>query len=140
MAMYSIGGKILDVFDDIGLKQLASTPYLEKVGKLQMGDPSKLAQVDDRGFGVVFITKTGEFVRKYPVNDFTNTVLSNIYFEMNHGKLPPEAQVAAATQIKEASRLFGFEPSEAVTKYAADDSVEGHHYVHLSKVSGDAGR
>lgn len=140
MAMWSIGGKVLDVYDDIGLKQLAASPYFEKVGSLQMGDPEKLPGIDDRNFGVIFITKAGEFVRKFPINDSTNTVLSNIYFEMNHGKLPPEAKVAAATQIKQATKLAGYKPLPAVEKYAAEDSVEGSHYIHLSKVSGDAGK
>jgi hypothetical protein len=140
MAMWSIGGKILDVYDDVGLKQLAASPYFEKVGSLQMGDPDKLSGVDDRSFGVVFITKKGEFVRKFPLNDSTNIALSNVYFEMNHAKLPPEAKVAAATQINQASKLAGYKPLPAVEKYAAAESVEGSHYIRLAKISGDAGQ
>lgn len=133
--MISIGGKVLDVFDDPGLKLLASSPYFEKVGALEMGDPSKLQELEDRQFGVVFLTKKGETIRKYPLNDLTNTALSNIYFEMTSDKLPPEAKVAAATQIKAASETFGFQPLPAVEKFAVDESVEGRNYVQLSKVA-----
>ncbi len=132
--MWTIGGKILDVYDDVGLKLLAGSPYLEKVGSLPMGDPSDLPDLEDRQFGVIFITKTGETVRKFPLNDMTNTVLSNVYFELTHDKMPPEAKVAAATQIRDASKLAGITVTPAVEKYAADVSVEGDHFVYLTKV------
>jgi hypothetical protein len=136
--MMSLGGKVIDVFDDPGLKLLASSPYFEKVGSLEMGDPSKLQELEDRQFGVVFLTKKGETIRKYPLNDFTNTVLSNVYFELTHDKLPPEAKVAAATQIKAASEVFGFVPLPLVEKFAAEGSVDGRNYVSLEKVSSQA--
>lgn len=132
---WSIGGKVLDIYDDPNLALLASSPHFQKVGSLELGDPARLKDLEDRQFGVVFITKKGEFIRKYPLNDYTNAVLSNVYFEMTHEKLPPEAKVAAATQIKEASEVFGFKPVETVTKYAADESVAGRNYVRLDKVA-----
>lgn len=132
---YSLGGKILDIFDDPGMKLLATSPYFDKVASFPMGDPEKLSTVDDRKFGVIFVTKTGEFIRKYPLHDQTHTVLSNIYFEMCHDKLPPEAKVAAATQILEASKLYGANPLPAVMEFAAEEPLEGQHYVYLSKVA-----
>lgn len=133
---WSIGGKVLDIFDDTDLGILASSPYFEKVASLPMGDPDILTTLEDRHFGVVFLTKKGEAIRKYPLNDVTNAVLSNIYFEMTHDRLPPEAKVAAATQIRDASVVFGFAPMAAVLKYAADESLEGRNYVRLDKVAG----
>lgn len=137
---WSIGGKILDIYDDPNLGLLAASPYFEKVGSLPMGDPDVLASLEDRQFGVVFLTKKGEAIRKFPLNDFTNAVLSNVYFEMTHDRLPPEAKVAAATQIKDASAIFGFDAVPAVLKYAADESLEGRNYVHLGKVAKSAGQ
>jgi hypothetical protein len=136
--MISIGGKIIDVFDDPGLRLLASSPYFEKVGSLELGDPSKLGDLEDRQFGVVFLTKKGETIRKYPLNDFTNTALSNVYFEMTADKLPPEAKVAAATQIKAASEVFGFSPLPLVERFAAEESAAGRNYVSLEKVASRA--
>lgn len=133
--MISIGGKTIDVYDDPGLKLLVSSPLFEKVGSLTLGDPAKLVDLEDRQFGVVFLTKKSEAIRKFPLNDFTNAVLSNIYFDMTCEKLPAEAKVAAATQIKEASAIFGFQPLPAVEKYAAEESLEGRNYVHLHKIA-----
>jgi hypothetical protein len=133
--MMSLGGKVIDVFDDPGLKLLASSPYFGKIGSLELGDPSKLGDLEDGQFGVVFLTKKGDTIRKYPLNDFTNTALSNIYFEMTADKLPPEAKVAAATQIKAASEVFGFAPLPLVEKFAVDVSATGRNYVSLEKVA-----
>lgn len=136
---WSIGGKILDIYDDPNLGLLAASPFFEKVGSLSMGDPDALVNLEDRQFGVVFLTKKGEAIRKYPLNDFTNAVLSNVYFEMTHDRLPPEAKVAAATQIKDASAVFGFEAVPAVMKYASEESLEGRNYVRLDKIAQRSG-
>jgi hypothetical protein len=138
--MFSVGGKVLDFYDDLGLKLLSGSSYLEKVASLPVGDPEKLTTLDDRQFGVIFLTKKGEAIRKYPLNDLTNTALSNVYFDLTHEKLPPEAKVAAATMIKKACELFGVACAPAVSKYAADDLDDGRNYVHLDKVAQAAGR
>jgi hypothetical protein len=136
---YSLGGRILDLFDDLGLKLLGGSPYFEKVASLPVGDPSKLASLDDRHFGVIFLTKKGEAFRKYPLNDLTNTVLSNVYFDLAHAQLPVEAKVAAATRIKQACELFGVGLTPAVDKFAAEDLPEGRQYVNLHKVASSSG-
>lgn len=130
---FSLGGKTFDVTDDVGFRLLAGSPYFDKVAHLPLSDPDQLSSLEDDQFGVVFLTKRGEAVRKYPLNDQTNTILSNVYFDLTHEKLPPEAKVAAATKIKEASELFGVKPLHAVRKYAAE-SCEGN-YVRLDKVA-----
>lgn len=131
---YSLGGRTYDFLDDLGFKLLAGSPYFEKVAHLPIGDPSAIPGLEDSQFGVVFLTKKGETIRKYPVNDLPNTVLANVYFEMTHEKLPPEAKVAAATKIKEASGLFGMKPLPAVEKFAADATLESN-YISLDKVA-----
>lgn len=131
---YSVGGRILDLYDDPSLKLLEASGHLEKVASLPIGDPEALRNLDDRQFGVVFLTKSGGAIRKYPVNDHANVALSNVYFDMTCGQLPPEAKVAAATQIKAACDNFGVAPLPAVLKYAADGSAESSNYVRLDKV------
>jgi len=132
---WSIGGKTLDFTDDIGLRLLGSSPHFQKIAHLPVGDPAKLADLEDGQFGVVFLTKGASAIRKYPLNDLTNTVLSNVYFEMTHSKLPPEAKVAAATMIKSASEAFGVQPFDAVAKYASEEELRGRNYVRLDKVA-----
>lgn len=131
---YSTGGRVYDLLDDLGFRLLSGSPYFEKVAHLPIGDPSAIPSLEDSQFGVVFLTKKGEAIRKYPINDLPNTVLANVYFELTHEKLPPEAKVAAATKIKEASGLFGMKTLPAVEKYAVDATLEGN-YVHLDKVA-----
>jgi hypothetical protein len=132
--MFSLGGKTLDFVDDLGFKALAASPYFAKVAHLPIGDPTVIPVLEDSQFGVVFLTKKGEAIRKYPVNDLPNTVLANVYFELTHEKLPPEAKVAAATKIREASTLFGMKALPAVEKYAVDATLEGN-YVRLDKIA-----
>lgn len=137
---YSLGGRVIDLMDDPGLKLLGNSPYFEKVASLPVGDPAKLASLDDRHFGVIFLTKSGGAIRKYPLNDLTNTVLSNVYFDLAHSQLPVEAKVAAATRIKQACDLFGVGCTAAVEKFAAEELPEGRHYVQLDKVASSSGR
>jgi len=132
--MWSIGGKVLDYLDDLGLKLLAGSPYFGKVASLPIADPTAISGLEDGQFGVVFLTKKGEAIRKYPINDLPNTVLANVYFDLTHEKLPPEAKVAAATKIREASALFGMKPLPAVEKFAADAVLESN-YVRMEKVA-----
>ena len=131
--MESVGGRILDIYDDIGLKVLAQSGHLEKVASLQMADPDTLAGLEDSKFGVVFLNKRGETIRKYPVHDYTHTLLANVYYDATHEKLSPEVRVMAATQIKNASALFGVKALPAVEKYAASARLEGKNYVRLGK-------
>lgn len=135
MSNYSVGGRILDLYDDVYLEVLSRSPHFEKVASLPMGDPEKIARLGDNQFAVAFLTKKGEVVRKYPIHDYPHTVLANVYFEMTSAQLPVEAKVAAATRIKEASRAFGIEPFSAVKEYAVDAPMEGRHYVPLHKAA-----
>lgn len=137
---WSTGGRILDLYDDVNLGLLAKSAFFEKVASLELGDPSTLERLEDRQFGVCFITKTGSVIRKYPIHDHTHTVLANAYFEMTHAQLPPEAKVAAATQIKAASELFGVAPTAAVAELAVAGAGEGKFYVHLGRLNKQAGR
>lgn len=131
---YAIGGRILDLYDDVGLQKLAGSPHFGKLADLPLADPSKLASLEDRNFALVFISKNGSFARKYPIHDYAHTVLANVYFDMTQDQLPPEAKVAAATQIKRASVQFRIKPFDAVEKYASDEAPEGVNYVRLSSV------
>lgn len=129
--MNSIGGLVLDIYDDVNFHVLRESGQIEKVGSLEISDPAKLEDLEDRKFGVVFITKQGSMVRKYPVHDYQHTVLANLYFDQTNEKVSHEARVKAATQIKNASYLFGVKPFESVSKYAADGFAEGNNYVQL---------
>jgi hypothetical protein len=131
--MFSLGGKILDLYDDPSLEVLSGSPYFEKVASLPIGDPAKLAGLEDRNFGVVFLTKAGETIRKYPIHDYAHTILANVYFDLTADRLPPEAKVAAASQIKRASVQFGIKPLPSVEKLAAE-TEEGRNYVRLDRI------
>lgn len=130
--MTSIGGKIIDFYDDIYMDQFRKMGVIEKIADCQVLGPKELSSLPDSMFGVVFVTKTGQHVRKFPIHDEGHTVLASSYFEQNHRKLPAEAKVASATMIKKACEIFCVEPSESINKFAAD--AVGGNYVDLRQV------
>jgi len=87
--MFSIAGRVLDVYDDLKKDLLRSN--LEKVGALRLDPPDKVSALSDDQFAGIFLTKTGRAIRKYPVHTPDAVVLSRLYFENVADELPKEA-------------------------------------------------
>lgn len=115
--MSTLENLIIDIFDDVNLRttleKVASNlpPRLRSAQLPTIEDRDKLE--DDR-FALSMITKHASKVNKFPVDSPINTALSNEYFNINHHKLPSEAQKTAATYIKMACDKFGIAPSLSV--------------------------
>jgi len=114
--MFSIAGRVLDVYDDIPKKLLQAN--LEKVGSLHLDPPDKVAALTDDQFAGIFLTKTGRAVRKYPVHTPDATVLSQLYFENVADELPKEACDIVSSNISAACSKFGL-PGGSLEKNAS---------------------
>ena len=114
--MYRLAGKILDVYDDLKMDHLKDN--LSKVGSLKLAPVDQIMKLPNDQFALVFLTKTGRAIRKYPVHDSDSTSISNLYFDKMASKLPPEARAVAATFLKKASEKFKLSPSKTLEKQA----------------------
>lgn len=113
----NIGGLILDFYDDIYLddmkiiNKVAEVPALVTDSEVVPSD--KLPSFGDKDFALIVLTKDGRKVRKYMVTDPSNAWLSVRYFIVNKDKLPYEAQVIAAKNLKAAAVKYGLDvPTE----------------------------
>lgn len=116
-------GLILDVYDDVGGAQLKSffptrddIPGFVKQAHALSGTDRD--QLPDDAFALVLLNN-GEKLRKYACIDEGNTALSVIYFLKNAHKLPDEARVVAAENLKTASGWYGLDVPEELEKEAA---------------------
>lgn len=116
--MLKIANQILDVYDDVtyeGIKKLAkANPTMTVL------DQDSISKLDATQFGLSIITKEAHILNKFPLVDHDTTFLSNAYFDMNHRKLPVEAQKTAAYHIKQACEKFQVEPTPAVAGMAPE--------------------
>lgn len=78
-------------------------------------------------FAIVFHTKEGHAIPKFPVNTDYYAWAANEAFSKTAHILPPGARVIAATFIKKACDLRGIEASTVINKLASD-SVENNIY------------
>lgn len=123
---------VLDLFDDQNIKgtfeKIASSiPEDMKASSLPTSEDRD--QLDDTQFALSIITKTASRMNKFPINDKLNTVLSNEYFDLNHAKLPAEAQKVAATYIKLACDRYGVEAKESVKEASSQFPVMANIYI-----------
>lgn len=104
----------VDFYDDTGFNQLAKFVKEYKLAKwlktATLLTPSELAAFPDSDFALVILTKNGNKVRKYPVNDKAHTALSTIYFYLNKDTLPAEAQAIAAHQLQLVLHQYDLRP------------------------------
>ena len=117
--MYRVAGKVLDVYDDLKLSLLQEN--LAKVGSLKLDPVDQIMKLPSDKFALVFLTKTGKALRKYPIHSADATAVSNLYFEKMAHKLPPEARAVAATFLKKASEGFKLSPSKTLEKHATGE-------------------
>ncbi len=101
--------QILDIYDDVHLE--------ETLIKIADSIPDRLKNkeilaFEDRlnynhgDFALCIITKTGSFLRKFPIKTELDTLLSANYLNLNQNKLPSEAIKTAAIKIKKACNKF----------------------------------
>ena len=120
--MNRLDSAIIDIFDDVNLGstlQKVASQLPQDVRSGELPSLEERNEYDDMQFALSIITKTASKVNKFPVNTRINTAMSNQYFDLNHHKLPSEAQKIAATYIKVACERFNLDPSDPV-KVAAE--------------------
>ena len=130
--MNRLESKIIDIFDDVNLKDTLTKVASKLPGDLTQVDLPTIEErngYDDTHFALSVITKTANRLNKFPINSRLNTALSNEYFDLNHHKLPSEAQKTAATYIKLACERYGVKPSESVKVAAAKNPVMTNLYI-----------
>lgn len=122
---------IIDIYDDVNLK--------ETLTKVASRLPSNLRQehlpavhekdsLEDSQFALSLFTKSASKLNKFPINSRINTALSSEYFELNHHKLPYEAQKIAAAFIHRACDKFGVEPSPSVKQASSSTTPSANIY------------
>ena len=112
---------VLDVYDDCGgqtlreiFPKLADIP--EQVKQAHVVTENTSSWPDDV-FALVMING-GTTLRKYACVDEGNTLLSVLYFLKNAHKLPAQAQVVAAENLKTACSWYGLDVPEELEKIA----------------------
>lgn len=124
--MYKLANQVLDIHDDItheGMKKVAKINP-----NIRVMDSAEHSNLDGTQFALSIITKQASVLNKFPIVDHDSTWLSNQYFDMNHKKLPVEAQKTAAYHIKKACEQFKVEPTKAVAGMAPE-SVKSNIFV-----------
>ncbi|MEN6550226.1 MAG: hypothetical protein ABFE07_29630 [Armatimonadia bacterium] len=102
--MFRLAGRIVDVYDDVKMQVLQEN--LAKIGSLEFAPVDEVMKLPHDKFALVFLTKTGRAVPKYPVHTADATALSTLYFEKLGHRLPAEAQRVAAAFLKKAAEQF----------------------------------
>jgi len=129
----------LDVFDDLDaektLTKIASR-LPDEVRKTELMTSDVRDRLPDGQFALSVITKTAHKLNKFPINDKLNTALSNVYFDLNHGSLPAEAQKIAASHIKTACRRLGIQPSKATNLLGGSNPLSNQYIEKSGQVAG----
>lgn len=115
-------GLVLDVYDDALGEQLklffnspSDVPGFVK--QAHAISPSDHGRLPDDAFALVMVNE-GEKLRKYACIDEGNTALSVLYFLKNAHKLPDEARVRTAENLKVASGWYGLDVPAELEKEA----------------------
>jgi hypothetical protein len=108
---------VLDIYDDVNLKHTlvkVAMQLPESIRNEQLPSVEDKDQLEDSQFALSLFTKSASKMNKFPINSRINTALSNLYFDINHHKLPYEAQKIAAAYLQRACDKFGVVPSYSV--------------------------
>lgn len=120
--MFRLAGRIIDVYDDVKLQLLQDN--LDKVGSMAAPAPvDEVMKLPHDQFALVFLTKTGRAVPKYPVHTADATKLSAFYFDKLGHKLPPEARKVASAFLKKAAEKWKLDSVKDLAKVAGSDEV-----------------
>lgn len=131
---------VIDLYDDVyleGTMQKCASRIPAHLREMEIPTIEDRNDLDDTQFALSLFTKTASKLNKFPINNQINTAISNVYFDLNHSKLPSEAQTVAATYIKKACAQYGIEPCEAV-KVAAQE-VPTFPNIYIEKLNDKAG-
>lgn len=111
----NIENQILDLYDDVYLETTLSKIASEIPEKFKN---TKLLSFEDRNnykdddFALCIKTKTGGYLRKFPIKTDIDTLISSKYLELNCHKLDESALKIAAFNIKTACIKFNLEYSD----------------------------
>ncbi len=121
--MRKISGLVLDVYDDIEghvtrsiFPTYASIPPLVKTARAI--SPEEQGSLPDDVFALVLLDN-GVGLRKFACTDAGNTALSVLFFIKNAHKLPDQARVTAAQNLKTACGWYGLDIPEELEKEAS---------------------
>lgn len=103
-----------DVVDAIGkseLKELENAPDFIKVASkgAKAISSSDTQNMNSEDFAIVFITKEGHAIPKFPIHNTAYAWMAIDSFEKSAHIMPPQARVVAATNIKKACDTFGID-------------------------------
>ena len=115
---------ILDIFDDVGLKETlvkVASQLPEELKNEELPDINARNVLKDNQFALSIFTKSASKLNRFPIDSRLNTALSNIYFDLNHQKLPEGAIKIAATHIKKACSKYNLNPAYSVYKASLND-------------------
>jgi len=123
---------VLDLYDDAAfdqtLKKIASN-LSEEVRQDQLPTRHDRSQLEDDQFALTIITKTASKLNKFPINNRVNTALSNEYFELNHHKMPLDAQKTAAAHIQKACDKYGIDSHNSIKVASMNHDPRTNLYV-----------
>jgi len=115
---------ILDIFDDVNLKESlvkVASKLPQDLRNEHLPDVNERDSLPDSDFALSLFTKSANKINRFPVNSKINTALSNIYFDLNHSKLPLGAVKVAASLIKKACDKYGLQPAYSVKKASLEN-------------------
>jgi hypothetical protein len=120
----SLAGLSLDFIDDPGIIRDVSIPdHIKKVASSTRAITSRdFDTMSESDFGVVFLTKHGHHIPKYPIHDKFHTWAAIVAFDKTAMKLPPAARSIAATFIKRACELHGVDYPEYMNSIVDDNA------------------
>lgn len=126
----------LDLFDDSEfdktLQKIASNLSSE-VQQEELPTINDRDRLEDDQFALTLITKAASKINKFPIQDRVNTAFSNEYFELNHSKLPLDAQKIAAVFIRKSCEQFDITPHQSVKTASANFDPRTNIYVESSQ-------
>lgn len=117
----TMSAAVLDFYDDSSKELMNKIAFPQELGETKVNILSTEDQerLPDSEFGLVILTKRASVLRKFPVNDPGNALLSSHYFDETHKKLAFPARFVAAKFIKKACDAYGVAASPRVEAYAA---------------------
>lgn len=132
---------VLDQYDDDGFKVFfeivdgmkgdSRNEMLKCAEQTQLLNQEELSSLRQDQFALSIITKTGEVVNKFPINDPSQTWLSTQYFMKTAGQLPEMPQVIVCRNLHHAANIWGLELPYEIEKIASNYSGLGSYHSNI---------
>lgn len=129
----SIRSLVLDAYDMLDVGAITSEEF-QKVAELNLEsatDRESIYRQLDRDFALVFVLPNGDRLRKFPVNNKTNTMMSQRAFLANRGKLPERAQEMIAHRLVSACGRYGIEADDEVAAIMRGSLEANNNYYYV---------